>query len=272
MQARPEVEQSMGSPVQIPLEQASSSVQMLPSSQGRPSLAGVRMLQLGATPLVSQVATLQALPEVEQSIGSPAQTPPKQASSRVQTLPSSHGSPSATGVRMSQLGPVPLVSQEAVLQALPEVEQSMGSPAQTPSKHTSSMVQGLPSLQGEPSFDGVRISQLGSAPLVAQDAVLQASPEVEQSTGSPRQTPPKQASSRVQTLPSSQGTPSGRGVMRSQLPSGPFESQAATVQASPAAEQSTGTPAHAPLEQTSLMVQGAPSSQGAPLLHTSWRS
>jgi len=128
----------MGVPVQLPFWQWSAFVQMLPSSQVVPFVAGA--CEQVPVPVL-QVSTVQGLRSLQLMGVPPAQAPAWQVSLPLQRFPSGHGVPSATatceheppgaiqesvvqGLLSSQLGGVPAVQRppwqvSAPLQALP---------------------------------------------------------------------------------------------------------------------------------------------------------
>ena len=102
------------------------------------------------------------------------------------------------------------------------------SPVQVPLAQVSPIVQMSPSSQAPPSFEGSTMSQLLGAPPGSHEAVLQASPKLEQSGGPPPpHDPAVQVSPTVQTSESSHGPV--RGVIVSQFPMMPPGSQEASL-------------------------------------------
>ncbi len=123
-------------PAQLPVAQVSPLVQALPSSHG-----AVDAVPIQPEP-GSQLSRVQGLPSL-QTFSDPAlQTPPAQTSCSVHGLPSSHGAVLATDLQPST------GSQLSVVQSLPSLQSVALPPAQLPPAHASSLVQGLPSLQG----------------------------------------------------------------------------------------------------------------------------
>src|SRR5437660_183097 len=161
----------------------------------------------------------------------PMHTPPWQASSPVQALPSSQGVASVTAVPMH----TPLWQVSPVVQALPSshgVLSGSGAPAQTPPWQVSLLVQEFSSSQAAPS---------SSAPL-------------------PTQVPFCQVSVKVQALPSSQLVPASGVTVQLDVPLQVRVLHVSEVQV-------IVVPTHCPLpSQVSLNVQVLPSSHAAPVL------
>ena len=222
-----------------------SVVQTLPSLQSmstmhctpQPGMAEFTHLPLA----VSQLSAVHASPS-SQFLGlPPVHTPALQASTRVQGLVSSHGVLSAPAGAMH----LPVAGSQASLVQGFLSSQTMAVPTHLPVPHAS-VVQGLPSLQGEPSaltethlpvgvshFSVVQmllsigqstsalhgLVQLGMAEnmhlpvTVSQLSVVQTSPS-SQGMALPPHLPPVQASGLVQRLPSSQAVASARLAVR----------------------------------------------------------
>jgi hypothetical protein len=116
-------------------------------------------------------------------------------------------------------------SHASSVQVFPSSQETEGAPRHAPAWHKSGAVQALPSSHGVASGAG----SSRHCPVAASQVATWQGALVEQETGSlPRQTPPWQASVRVQALVSSHGVPSGRLVYRhapdagSQVP-GPWQ-------------------------------------------------
>jgi len=203
-------------PVHTPAEQVSPVVQLSPSSQVAPLLAG----WLRHTPLAgSQLPTVQSLSSAEQSRGLPWHAPAWQVVLTVQGSPSSHGVPSATPA-----------------QELPPLTQAGSSwPVQAPPEHTSLVVQLSPSSHTPPSLAAVA----RHAPLAGSHTpTAQSLSRAEQSLGCPAQAPAWQVVWTVQGSPSSHGVPS-----------------AAPAQlAPPLTQEGTAAPTHCPARQALSLI------------------
>src|SRR5262249_46852929 len=131
--------------------------------------------------------------------GTPMQAPSTHASSLVQLLASSHGPAAGPWTQPCER------SHASTVHTLPSSQSRARPGTHCPPAHTSSRVQAFPSSQAR--WFG-RCSQPWSRSQRSVVHTLASS----QSSGTPMQTPERQASLSVHTLPSSHGTPSGSGV------------------------------------------------------------
>ena len=203
-------------PVQVPATHVSVCVHRLPSSHGVPSARG---LATQSSLFSSQTPRAQA-PDAtaEQSRARPRQLPSLHVSFTVQKAPSSQAVPFMRGV----LTHASIASSHRPWKHWSfAAEQSRGLPRQFPFWQVSPTVQKAPSSQASPSA----VLGLGQRPVAASHTPPPAHWSWEQTIGSfPTHSPPRQASVRVQALPSSQAAPSGafgfehRPVAGSQMP------------------------------------------------------
>jgi hypothetical protein len=218
-------------PVQEPLWQVSSPLQTLLSVHVEPFGRGVLAQPVSALQL-SVVQTLLSL----QLSGEPAvQVPAWQVSSPLQTVPSAHGLPLATGfVKHPMIG-----SQLSVVQTLPSLQPSTVPAVQAPLWQVSPPLQRLPSGQGVPLLTGDAVQPKAASQLSAVHAL----PSL-QSSGEPApHTPLWQLSSPLHTLPSSQEVPFRTGAF-AQPEAGP---QLSVVQRLPSSQSRAAPAVQAPL-------------------------
>ena len=227
--------------LQVPFSQTSPVVQAFPSLQA------VEFGVKTQSPVIgSQESVVQGLLSL-QVFGVPAHTPLVQISLIVQGFPSSHAALLKTWVQ-----PVNGL-QEAVVQTLLSSGQVTCVPVQVPFEQLSFSVHALLSLQ-VPEFFGVCTHPVAGLQLSSVQALLSS-----QLSGvvPGLQVPFSQTSPVVQAFPSLQAAEFG---VKTQSPV--IGSQESVVQGL-LSLQVFGVPAHTPLEQTSLIVQGFPSSHAA---------
>jgi hypothetical protein len=234
--------------VQMPAWQVSSPLQTSASAHGVPLSTGV----LAQPKTGSQPSVVQALPSSQSSAVPAVHTPPWQVSSPLQTSPSAHGVPFATGVFVQPVSG----SQVSVVQTLLSSQLSGAPAVQTPAWQVSSPLQRSPSVHGVPFATGV----LEHPKMGSQLSVVQTLPS-SQSSGVPAvQAPAWQVSSPLQTSPSAHGVPLSTGVL-AQPATG---SQLSLVQPLPSLQLS-GVPAvQVPARQVSSPLQTSASAHEDP--------
>ena len=207
----------------------------------------------------SQLSAVHAFPSSQLS-GVPAvHVPAWQVSSPLQTLPSEHDVPLATGVWMHPVAG----SQLSAVHAFPWSQLS-GVPWHAPEP-----VQASPPVQAFPSLHAAPTLAVCTQPLTgSQVSVVQVFVSL-QLTGDPWHAPePVQASPAVQALPSLQGVPGGAEDPPTQSPD---PSQVSLTEQGLPLSQATPAGAAGPLRQiplplqASLRVHGSPSSHDVPL-------
>lgn len=198
----------------------------------------------------SQVATHSL--DLEHVFATPVQVPARHTSPSVQSEPSSHRAPSATG---SATHRPDCPSQRPTRQPWVSAEQSTCAPPHWPATQVSPLVQGRWSSQRVPSASGV----VPQVPVVSTHwLVEQTVAKREQSSGVPRQVPLWHVSLMVQRTPSLQMAPFAFGCV-AHWPV--VASQLATTQEVGSTGQAFGTPRHVPATQRSLSLHPFPSSQ-----------
>src|SRR6266852_752248 len=239
-------------PAHVPAWQVSVRVQALPSSHALPSgRAGLEHMPVAG----SQVPASWHWSAAAQTTATPPHAPLRQTSSCVQASPSSHALPSG----LAGLEHMPVVgSHEPASWHWSAAAQTTWTPPHAPLRQTSSCVQALPSSHALPSgLAGLEHMPVAGSQVPASWHWSAAA----QTTWTPPHAPLRQTSSCVQASPSSHALPSGLAgleqvpVVGSQVPASWHWSAAA---------QTTWTPPHAPLRQTSSCVQASPSSHALP--------
>jgi hypothetical protein len=233
--------QVMASPVQVPPEHASFSVQTLPSSQAL--VFGAKTHPVSG----SQESSVQPLSSLQVTAPPGEQVPAEQVSPVVQALPSSQ-----EAVLLVCTHPVPEL-HESLVQSLSSLQSSAEPPAQEPAEQASPVVQALPSSQEAVLLLNTQPSSSSQESLVHSLSSLQV-------MVSPPHVPSEQTSFSLQALSSSQET-----VLSSwtQPLSGSQESVVHTLLSS---QSSAAPPTHSLSWQVSFSVQALPSSQVSPSL------
>jgi hypothetical protein len=233
---------TLAAPTQAPAPQVSVTVHGSPSSQLLVLLTNV---QSPVEPL--QLSVVHALLSL-QTLAAPAQLPPLHTSLTVQALASSQ-----LAVLLAKMHTPVAPSQLSVVQGLLSL-QTVPTPAQVPPPQVSATVHGLPSSQL-----AVLLAKAHTPVVPLQLSVVQ--PLLSLHTlAAPLHAPEPHASVTVHGSPSSQPIVL---LANTQLPVTPL--QLSLVHALPSLQVLT-VPAQAALPQTSPVVHGLPSSQGAVLL------